>query len=801
MEIQKINIDEIIKEIINTGYKPGQLINYGELQELCKRLGRGLKEQDFAQRILGITHSNYRSCRYNGTNVRILKEQKNNLTKEELQDIINELKKAGYKSGQLINYSELQELYVNYGYGLDEMYFSERILGISQQIYRSFKYSLKRTKILENNNENKEYTKTEIIEKIKVSGYETGQLIDYLKLHELYCEYGNGFKEYEFAEKILGIKNENYTSCKNKNHKVRILKIDIIGEKTQQERKIIEQIKNRGYRPFQLISYEELHELYSEFGKGMKEYEFAEKILGIKYGNYNTCKNRGTRVRILKSEEKILSEDEIIEIREELKNAGYISGQLIDYAKLKELHKQYGRKTNEYYFAVNILNLAGKNYLSCKRRNTKVRILKSEEKVVSEDEILEILEELKNSGYKANQLINYEELYGIYKQFGRGLNIIEFAQKVLGLSYSNYEKCKNRGSRVRILKNEKITEEERQEILEKLDDAGYKVGQLINYEQLQRLCKQYGGILNEIEFAQSILGITYVNYITCKNKKAQLRIKNGIVIEKTREIIALYINKSQYYSKDDIKNICEEYGITIEDFITYVYIQNFYDVTPFKNSLENNGGLWIGKIRMSVDFANKNIERINQIAIRIAKYVCSKYRINQKTEDYKQDIIIYIIENMGDLEINLGDTDELFDIIGGKASKYCEGTIISKLKINNKYEGFYKTSRRGKEDSTFEVQYADESIDIESEVEEKLEGEIIDSSEEQMDKCINLLKIYIEKGMSKTDAIEKTARSMNIDAVTMLEYMQKYLLEKGKVKITKGKIIPVTPSGQAGEGR
>ncbi len=722
MEIKKIDRDKIIKEIKDAGYKEDQLIDYKKLQELCRSYGRGLKEVEFAQSILGITYGNYMNCKNKGTKARILKSQEKIITEKEREEIIEEIRRAGYNSGQLIEYKELQELYRMYGRRISEL---------------------------------------------------------------------------NFAQSILGITYANYGSCKNKGTRVRILK-KIITEEERKEK--IKEIKDAGYIEGQLIDYEELKQMCQKYGRGFKESDFAQNVLGITYVSYFSCKNGGRRVRILK---KIIAEEERKEIIKQIKDAGYKEGQLIDYEELKQMCQKYGRGLKERDFIQYILGITYGNYSSCKYRGKRVRILKIKEKIVTGEERKEIIKEIKEAGYKEGQLIDYEELKQMCQKYGRGLKEEELAQSILGITYSNFMRCKNGGTKVRILKNNRkiITEEEQIEIIEKIRKAGYKEGQLIDYEELKQMCMNYGRGLKEEEFAQTILGVTYSNYRNCKNIGTNIIIKNAIVMKMAEEIKAIYINKPQYYSEEDIEEICKEYNITIDDFITYVYLGNFHDIQPFKDALESNRRLWIGKTRMSKEFVNEIIGRFEEITLQIAKSICSKYRIKQKTEDYKQELIIYIIENMGDLERNLGNTEELFNIIIRKTKKYCESIILSNIKIAKRFEGFYKTSRRGKEDNTFEVQYADESIDIESQVEEKIDRESIDVNENEMEKCINLIKKCIERGMSKSESLKETASQMNIDVEIMLEYMQSYLIEKGKVKVVKGKIIPGEPSIPEGEDR
>jgi hypothetical protein len=67
-----------------------------------------------------------------------------------------------------------------------------------------------------------------------------------------------------------------------------------------------------------LISYEELQELYTEYGRGMSELDFAQGILGISYPNYSAVKNLGQKTKVLKDKKVELLPTEIEEIVQEL---------------------------------------------------------------------------------------------------------------------------------------------------------------------------------------------------------------------------------------------------------------------------------------------------------------------------------------------------------------------------------------------------------------------------------------------------------------------------------------------------
>ena len=867
MKVEKINIDELIEKIKQAGYLPGARIDLNQLQKLCEKYGRGLEEVDFAVRVLGITQVSYNGMKYSAQKAQILQFKKNTVRTDEQEEVKKKIIEEGYYPGQSIDYNQLNELYEKYGKKFKESDFAFIILGVNYSNYYTCKQRKSRVIIFKQEEKLSEEKIQKLVNEIKDSGYYEGKLIDYEELQLLYKKYGKDMSEKVFAMQILGISYNMYISCKANRNKVRILNIERTILTNEEIEKIIEQIKSLGYYQNQILNYDELHNLYENYGRGLNEKDFAYKILGIKDGNYRTCKRRGTRVKIFK-EEKGLTEKERLEIINELKNAGYYSGQSIDEKELKQLTKEYGRGLREKDFACEILGIKEGTYYSFKGKKCRVQILK-QEKLISEEEILNIVELLKSKGWCSGQYIDYEKLKEIYNIYGqkRGLSEKDFANEVLNIEGYRYNFIKNnKGAKAKILTAEKLTDKDSKQILNKIIEEGYDIGQLIDYEEFQVLFARYGNGLNEKDFAMQILnisetgyfqlkngrykvrilknkvpiltyeerkkiideikengyigtsvnykdfrklykkyreiytekdfafeilGINYPNYSRCKNSGANIVIKDGLLIQKSREIKSLYVNQARYYSKSEIDSICKEYDITIDDFLTYVYQENFYDTSPFKKVLDRKKQLWIGRTRISKEFVDRNIDKINQIALEISTSVCKKYHLNQNRDDYKQNLIIYVIENMGDLEKNLGDTDEFFDIVGRKTRKFCEGDTLEKFRISKRFEGLYKVSKNRKNinDEIFEVQYADKSIDIEQTVEDKLTREDSNSNENDMERCIDLLKNCIESGMSKRKAIEETSNLMNIDSQQMLKLMQAYLIQKGKVKKIKGKVM------------
>ena len=386
----------------------GVIIDYNQLQDLCEKYGRGLEEIDFAVRVLGITQASYHGMKYSAQKTQILSFREKKVTIEEQKQIKNRIIEDGYYPGQAIDYNQLHELYIKYGKKLTESEFAFVILGVNYGNYHTCKQREERVIILKDEEQLSEKDVQKIVKKIKDDGYYEGMLIDYEDLQALYKEYGKGMSEKVFATQVLGIGYGMYGACKANRNKVRILNSEITVLTNDEIEKIIEQIKSLGYYQNQVLNYDELHNLYVQCGKGFSEKEFAYKILGVKDGNYRTCKRRGTRVKIFK-EEKGLTEKERLEIISELRAIGCYSGQCIDENELKQLVKKHGRGLSEKDFACKILGIKEGTYYSFKGKKCRVQIFR-QEKLLSEEEILDIVKLLKSNGYCSGQSIDYKEL-------------------------------------------------------------------------------------------------------------------------------------------------------------------------------------------------------------------------------------------------------------------------------------------------------------------------------------------------------------------------------------------------------
>ena len=354
-EISKERQEEIIRNLKEKGYS-NKAITYQEFQELYEEYGKEMTEVQFAS-LLGITDGNYRSAKYTGTRMRILKGQE--MLEERREEIVSKLKEKGYRN-KAIAYQEFQELHQEYGKEMTEVQFAG-ILGVRASNYKNAKYKGKRIRILKEEKVSKE-RREEIVKSLKEKGY-SNKAITYQEFQELYKEYGKEITEVQFVG-ILGVTETNYKNAK-RGRRIRILKREEVPEEIRKE--VVSKIDKKGYSN-KAITYQEFQELHQEYGKEMTEAQFAH-LLGVTESSYKAAK-KGQRMRVLKGRE--ISKERQEEIVRKLKKKGY-SNKLITYQQFQELYEEYGKEMTEVQFA-NLLGVTEGNYQTAKNKGQRIRI-------------------------------------------------------------------------------------------------------------------------------------------------------------------------------------------------------------------------------------------------------------------------------------------------------------------------------------------------------------------------------------------------------------------------------------------
>ena len=221
--VEKKKIEElkqfIASDLIQKGYR-NKSIDYNEFLRLYEPYIEKLKESEFAN-ILGISYSNWRNIKYYGQRAIILKPEKSDDEKKELENlkqvIISDLIERGY-TNKKIDYNEFLRLYEPYIEKLKESEFAN-ILEMTYGSFSHIKYSGGKAIIFKRKLGKKELEKLKklITSDLIQKGYRH-KSIDYNEFLRLYEPYKGKLKESEFAN-ILGISYTSWQNIKNRAQK------------------------------------------------------------------------------------------------------------------------------------------------------------------------------------------------------------------------------------------------------------------------------------------------------------------------------------------------------------------------------------------------------------------------------------------------------------------------------------------------------------------------------------------------------------------------------------------------------
>ena len=615
----------IKEQLYSLGYG-NKLVDVSIVEELYKKFGTGFNIETFVMEVLDITAENYKAAKRYNRKITILKA-KDTMSDEDIYNLRNHLIKMGY-SMKKVNYDELINLYQDFGQGLTLTTFVTRVLNVNYGTYRKAHSDKNYRLVILKNIESVEDVKNIMIS----DGYENYTITSYDEFLNLYNSYGYTFSETVFATEIINISYDSYRKLKytSENYKVKILSNDLIEEKINE---ISTVLVNKGYSN-KSINYNEFMDLYSLYGGGLTEKDFALKVLKINLDNFKSIKYKNRNCFILKeSKNKRRSYEHIIQkmIDDKLINKA------ITYEDLKQLHIKYGEDLSEKDFALEVLGVSLDSYRLLRRVNNKdkIRILKKEiEKEIQRTELLLI-----EKGY-TNKKISYQEWQDLYLQYGYFLSQRAFSNKVLKISYSAYQNIKRNKTFITIFPYKEKPIIQLEMIKKKLVEQGYGNTKM-SIEYIESLYKKYGkgikkndfinnilGIyeidrckettilkntdtlyLDKIEeikqkifsigyyqkrvspftienlynkysygltfntFIYRVLGITRKQFDDAKSKKTFTRVID-INVKNTMEFIAnMHIKEEGYYSKKKINLLCDYYNIRLDDFLSYTVLK------------------------------------------------------------------------------------------------------------------------------------------------------------------------------------------------------------------------------------
>lgn len=304
--------------------------------------------------------------------------------------------------------------------------------------------------------------------------------------------------------------------------------------------------------------------------------------------------------------------------------------------------------------------------------------------------------------------------------------------------------------------------------------------QIITKAELQKISDNDNIELKDLIF---ILGCYYGILYKTEEKWTRININK---IFTTKENIKLIKADLKYikgygersYTKKEIEEICNEYEVNVEDFLTYI---NRYKTCYYENMevmIKNKKGLWIGKSPyLSREFITKNFLSLKQKIEIISYKVDQIYNIGIKEE--LADFAINRTLKRGNIERNLSfDKDRIINKLLYRAKFDMIDYVIKYLK---RFKGNIEV-----EDVTYYEQY-DEKNSIQKwlyPIKFKLNQRII---------LEEIIRNIYNTTESRTVILKMIYKKLNIrklDFYNELAEIQKLLLTFDKAKIcSNGRVI------------
>ncbi len=184
-----------------------------------------------------------------------------------------------------------------------------------------------------------------------------------------------------------------------------------------------------------------------------------------------------------------------------------------------------------------------------------------------------------------------------------------------------------------------------------------------------------------------------------------------------------------------------------------------------------------------------------RIALKIVKNTYGIFN-NIYDEDMMQDAILWLIENGGAIEKNFSNYPHIIDKnIFNILRKYMTLRFLNtfKLKVKSLNERLTPKKKADK---------AKEGDELGSRIASpyNLEEEVIDratyenTDEEEIDsldfaeRCIREMQLQIQNGLSKPEILSNMEVKFKLSKEELLQLMQNYLINKGKVKVIKNAV-------------
>lgn len=754
-------VDKLKLKMIHDGYSMNK-VNLESFLNLYDNYGDGLTERTFAIEVLGLSYGNYRRLKeVEDAFVVVLKNS------GDIESTIKRMKEDGYSDYLINNYDDFLKLYEKYGTNFTEVFFSEKVLNITYDEYRrlrrkNFELRILATPFLDSDLE-------VLINILNSKGY-SEKKIDYDEFLQLYKEYGTNLSEKDFATRVLNLTLDSYKAIKFKNSKSAILsKVSFNKDVDKIRQQLVD--KKMINKP---IDYEELLQLYEQYGDNLLEKDFALYVLDLSLDSYRALRscNNMDRFRILKNE----IPREVERIKQILIEKGYRE-KIISYLEFKDLYLEYGHFISERQFAMQILELSSPSFQNIKY-DSKLSATILPFKKLTKNEIQDIKQELIDLGYEDIK-ISMEELDELYSKYSHMMSKSTFFEKVLEI----YRVDTNSKQLVTILRRKDILKEDDiEKIKNKIREEGYYF-KWCRPEFVNKLYDAYGAGLTYNTFIQQILGITRKQIIGAK-QDGLVRIVD-IKIKNTMEfILNKYLMDIRYYSKEEILDLCNKYNVDLESFIFYSLVKttrnkhNVY-IETYTNILNTHGKLWIGNDRVSNEIISLYYDQIKDQIMKIIYCVKLLYpkvfNNSQELDDEFQNLFLFFMENGSEIEKNfmVYNDPTWTRYFYGKLRRRLLFNVFARIENSKKFD---KPTFIGKSGEIRKIEMKDEKFNTEEIVLNKIEVD----ADTLGDQSILLLGNLLLKGMTISEAKKIICDKFNISELQLAGFMKIYV-EKNNV--------------------
>ena len=756
---------EVLKQkLFSLGYSMTK-VNYDEFRVLYNTFGYGLLERTFAIKVLNLGYGNFRNIKENnGSNAIILKNSGN------IENTISKMIEEGYENYVIRGYDDFLALYSKFGYSFSMTFFSENILKISYDDYRRLRKTKVELRVLSSD---KSDNAIENLKRVLENNGYTGMVINYEDFLKLYQEYGTLFSEKDFALKVLNLSLDSYKSLKLKNTRAKILN-DRNSNYNYQS--IKDELVKQGFCN-KAIDYEEFKQLYLDYGNGIDAKEFALYVLDLSLDGYRALRriNNTDKFKILKNE----IPKEIERIKRIIISKGY-SNKKIYYEELHALYLEYATFINERQFAMQVLEIGSSHYQNIKyslKNNKRIGVVVLPFKELTIDDIRKIKEELIEKGYEGARLTS-EEIDKLYLNYSSIMSRSRFLEDILGIFKVPY----NPNYKITVLrKTDNLDDDEIEKLKKEIFNSGYYYKK-IRPEVVDELYRMYGSELTYNTFVTKVLGITRKQIGDAKIHNSLVRVID-INVKNTMEMISRkHLTEIRYYSKDEIISICNNYNVSLDDFLLYSFLRNVehnHDtyIELYKNVLINHDQLWIGNNRVSNEIISKYYTEIENKIMDVIKSVRKMYPIaygnNQTAKDDFQELLLFFIENGSEIEKNfmVYDDDNWIRCFYNKLKRRLLINVYNRIRVSTSIIDYYGNSYKDGRDKEF----ADEKTDTEETAIESLES----NDNSKKDSCVLSFGQLLLNGKSIVEAKKIICDDYSISEVDFLNYMSLYMDNHG----------------------